>query len=94
MEKLTAREKEFVALGAAIGCNCVPCISFHVELAKKVGISDDCIKEALLLAEKVKRVPVKQVMNTAKAVLKGEKADSNSVEDFQSDCCCSEYFSS
>lgn len=34
---LGAKEKEFIALGIAIGVRCEPCIAFHVQALKKHG---------------------------------------------------------
>ena len=34
---LSVKEKEFVALGSALGQRCEPCINFHVEALMKAG---------------------------------------------------------
>jgi AhpD family alkylhydroperoxidase len=38
MTNLTPRETELVALGAAQGSNCVPCVEHHVPQARKAGL--------------------------------------------------------
>ncbi len=65
MESLSDRERELVALGAAISSNCVPCIEYHIPEAKKAGLSDPQIREAVKLADKVRRVPARKVLQTA-----------------------------
>ncbi|MEN9728404.1 MAG: hypothetical protein RL434_2770, partial [Pseudomonadota bacterium] len=40
MNILTLRERELVALGAALAANCVPCIEFHVPAARKAGLTE------------------------------------------------------
>jgi AhpD family alkylhydroperoxidase len=65
--RLSEKEKELVALGAALGSNCVPCIVFHVGVAKKVGIADEEITEAVELADRVRKMPAEQVLRTAYA---------------------------
>lgn len=40
MSLLTPREQELVALGAAMGSNCVPCIEFHVPASREAGLTD------------------------------------------------------
>jgi 4-carboxymuconolactone decarboxylase len=67
MNALSSRERELVALGAAIASNCVPCIEYHVPEARNAGLSDTQIKEALKIADKVRRVPARAVMRTALA---------------------------
>lgn len=69
MENLSKKEKEFVALGAALGSNCVPCIIYHIKESRKSGISDEQIRGAIELAEKVRKVPAEKVLNTAYAQL-------------------------
>lgn len=68
-ETLSPRERELTAIGAAIASNCVPCIEYHVPMARKVGLSDAQILEAVELADKVRRVPASKVLQTALALL-------------------------
>ena len=37
MSTLSLRDRELVALGAALASNCVPCIEFHVPAARKAS---------------------------------------------------------
>ncbi len=69
MEKLNSSERELVALGAALGCNCVPCIEYHIPEARKAGLSDSQINEAILLADKVRQVPARRVFSAAVGML-------------------------
>ena len=65
MAELTAREQELVALGAAIGSNCVPCVEYHIPAARKAGLNDVQIAEACQLADRIKQVPARKVYETA-----------------------------
>lgn len=65
MSKLTNTERELVALGAALGSNCVPCIEFHIPEARKAGVSDRQISEAIRLANQVRQVPARKVLAAA-----------------------------
>ena len=76
MNVLSDRDRELVAIGAAIASNCVPCIEYHVPAARKAGLDDGEIREAALLADKVKRVPARKVLETAKSLLGQEDTDS------------------
>jgi 4-carboxymuconolactone decarboxylase len=65
MNKLTTKERELVAIGAAIGSNCVPCVEYHIPEAKKAGLSDTQIFIAIQIADKVKKVPAQKVFQAA-----------------------------
>lgn len=72
MSQLNSREIELVALGAALGSNCVPCIEYHIPQARKAGLSDAEIHAAIVLADKVRQVPAKKVLETARNLLPSE----------------------
>ena len=74
MSELTPRERELVALGAAMGSNCAPCIEYHIPEARKAGLADSQIFEAIRLADKVRQVPARKVLNTAQGMLSGTSA--------------------
>lgn len=73
MNELNHRERELVALGAAMGSNCVPCIEYHIPEARQAGLSDAQIAGAIRLADKVRQVPARKLLDTAHRVL-GEPA--------------------
>ncbi len=74
MDTLTTKERELVALGAALGSNCVRCIEYHVPEARKAGLSDQQIREAIQLADKVRQVPARKVLDTALGLVAKEAA--------------------
>lgn len=69
MEKLSSAERELVALGAALGSNCVPCIEYHIPESRKAGLSAQQINEAIRLADKVRQVPARKVLAAALGLL-------------------------
>lgn len=69
MSTLNSRERELVALGAALSSNCVPCIEYHIQESRKVGLSDPEIREALEFADKIRKVPADKVLAAAKRQL-------------------------
>ncbi len=71
MDQLTTRERELVALGAALGSNCVPCIEHHIPEARKAGLTDGQIREAVELADAVRQVPARNVLAAALQHLDG-----------------------
>src|SRR5512140_657377 len=72
MSQLTVVERELVALGAALACNCVGCVEYHVAEARKAGLSDAQILEAIRLADSVRQVPSQKVLAAATSLLGGE----------------------
>lgn len=69
MHQLNPRERELVALGAALASNCIPCIDHHIPLARKLGLTNFQIREAIELADQVRQVPAKNVLAAAKLAL-------------------------
>ena len=61
----TAQAAEFVAIGAAIGANCEPCLRYHVREAEKLGISSADIARAIALAAQVKETPARTILKLA-----------------------------
>ena len=72
MIKLSRRERELVAIGAAIGSNCIPCVEYHISIARKEGITDAQILEAIEFANKVKEVSAKKVCEEAKKLISAD----------------------
>lgn len=95
MRELSARDYELVAIGAAIASNCIPCIEYHIPEARKSGLTDAQILEAVLVAEKLKLVPARKVLDSAKHLLNTEPYERNNsgcgcdkAEDQSADSCC------
>jgi AhpD family alkylhydroperoxidase len=81
MSGLQARERELVALGAAMGSNCVPCIEYHVPKARKAGLTDAQIRSAIRLADEVRKVPARKVLDAALQLLPDDALDAPSDPD-------------
>lgn len=69
MEKLDIAQRELVALGAAMGSNCVPCIEYHIPQARKADLTDEQIGEAISIADQVRKVPAQKVLAAAVGLL-------------------------
>jgi AhpD family alkylhydroperoxidase len=52
---LTNSERELVAIGAAIGAGCQPCLTYHLGAATQAGLSQAARLQALADGERVKR---------------------------------------
>jgi len=86
MTDLNPRDSELVALGAAMGSNCVPCIEYHIPEARKAGISDEQIHAAIRLADRVRRVPAQKVLDAALKALPGVVAARSSDDGKAAQC--------
>ncbi|HEY0847957.1 MAG TPA: carboxymuconolactone decarboxylase family protein [Noviherbaspirillum sp.] len=91
MNDLSLRERELVALGAAMGSNCAPCIEIHIPEARKAGLSDAQIAEAIQLVDKVRQVPARKVLAVASGLLQspltGTPAGSTNCAETSARCC-------
>ena len=87
MSELNNREKSLVALGAAIASNCVPCVEYHIPGAQRAGLSDIEIDKALEIADKVRQVPARAVLEAALARI--DSSPDVSADTTGSGCGCS-----
>lgn len=69
MNGLTPRDRELVALGAAMGSNCVPCVEYHIPEARNTGLADAEIHAAILHADKIRQVPARKTLQAAMNLL-------------------------
>jgi AhpD family alkylhydroperoxidase len=75
MSQLNLRDRELVSLGAALAANCIPCVEFHVPKAREAGISDAELREVLALANKVRQVSARKVLEVATLAVEGKNAE-------------------
>ncbi len=87
MSHLNERERELVAIGAAIGSNCVPCIEYHLPAGRKAGLENEELAEALELANKVKNVPAEKIYAVARKLVSGNQVDSDKGACSDDSCC-------
>jgi len=60
---------ELVAVGAAIGSNCEPCLEYHVTKARELGVDDAVIVRAVQTARTVKAAPARAIAKRAADLL-------------------------
>ena len=63
------KTKELIAVGAAIGGNCIPCLEWHYKRCIELGITKEEIKKAFKLVKIVKNVPIKKINELAQTLL-------------------------
>ena len=49
------RTKELIALGASVCAHCQPCLAYHVNKAKEIGIDDESIRAAIAVGHQVEK---------------------------------------
>jgi AhpD family alkylhydroperoxidase len=85
---LTLKEKELVAIGASIAGNCIPCLEWHYDKCKELGLSKQELAQAIAVAKKVKEVPNQKIYEVADQLnadhSKKAKGDANS----ENSACC------
>jgi AhpD family alkylhydroperoxidase len=69
MTGLTDKQREFVAIGAAVGAGCQPCTQYHVRAALKAGLGEEEILRALDQAEAARREGGVAVANVGRTML-------------------------
>lgn len=80
MTELTdAHISELAAIGAAVGANCEPCLTYHYQAARALGLSDTDVSLAARSAENVKQAPAKKITEHAASLLSGGSAPERSV---------------
>lgn len=75
MSDLAPRDLELVALGAAMGSNCVPCVEYHIPASRKAGLTDSEIHAAIQHADKIRQVPARKTLQAALTQLQSAADD-------------------
>jgi len=60
---------ELVAIGAAIGANCEPCLKYHYDQARRLGVAPAVMADAVRLAQTVKDTPARSMLELAAKLL-------------------------
>jgi AhpD family alkylhydroperoxidase len=70
MALLDAVTTEIVGIAAAVAGHCQPCLEYHVAEARRLGVRDDQIQEAVKLAEAVSRSGDKHMRDFARKAMR------------------------
>ena len=70
----TPQVQELVAIGAAIAANCEPCLKFHYDKARKLGVSARDMHSAVAVALAVKDTPARAMVDLASKLLRAPVA--------------------
>ena len=69
MSIYTEQVNELVAIAAAVGANCEPCLKHHYDLARKLGVSNEDMLAAVRMAQRVKQAPARAMLDLAGRLL-------------------------
>lgn len=72
--EITEQVRELVALGAAIGASCEPCLKYHVKKSRELGLSDAQMREAVAVGRMVKEASAKNIYALADKLIPEESA--------------------
>lgn len=73
--------RELIAIGASVGAHCQPCLAWHVDKARELGIDDEIIREAIEVGHMVEKGAM-SAMRKFSAELQTQKASADTA-------CCS-----
>lgn len=62
---LDIKTKELIAVGAAVAGNCIPCLQWHYNKCRELGVPVEDVKEAIEMAKMVKEVPINKINELA-----------------------------
>ena len=63
---------ELIALGAAIAANCQPCLKHHLNQARRLGVGDDEINQAIRVGKMVRNGAASQMNQLLSNVVEPE----------------------
>jgi AhpD family alkylhydroperoxidase len=70
---ITEQIRELIALGAATAAGCEPCFKVHHDLAQKLGLSHELLREAVRIGQAVKAASAKNILDLADRMLAGDE---------------------
>jgi len=69
---LTLKQKELIAVAVSLGAGCEPCYETHLEKARKLGNTNEEIREAIAVAEVVASGKVRMMVERIQAKEQGK----------------------
>ena len=63
------KTKELIAIGASVGAHCQPCLTYHVEKARGLGIDDESIRAAIETGHTVEKGAMSAMKNFSSGIL-------------------------
>jgi AhpD family alkylhydroperoxidase len=89
---VTPAVAELIAIGAAMGASCEPCLKYHYNNARKLGVTREDMAMAVKLADRVKRAPAQNMRVLADKLLGTSLSTDLPVDPKPGSCCSSVTF--
>jgi AhpD family alkylhydroperoxidase len=87
--KMNENTKELVAIGASLAAHCQPCLTFHVDKARKLGIGEDEINEAIAVGRMIRKGAMSAMDRFAESVVAAPENKPSPCCDNAAGNCCS-----
>jgi AhpD family alkylhydroperoxidase len=71
------KTKELIAIGASVGAHCQPCLTWHVEKARELGIDDETIRVAIETGHMVEKGAMSAMRKFSAEILHPQLANEN-----------------
>ena len=68
------RTRELIAIGASVGAHCQPCLAWHVDKARELGIDDETIRAAIEVGHMVEKGAMSAMRKFSAEILTQEAA--------------------
>jgi AhpD family alkylhydroperoxidase len=68
------RTRELIAIGASVGAHCQPCLAWHVDKARELGIDDETIRAAIEVGHMVDKGAMSAMRKFSAEILTQEAA--------------------
>jgi AhpD family alkylhydroperoxidase len=85
------RTKELIAIGASVGAHYQPCLTYHVEKAREMGVDDEEIRLAIETGHMVEKGAMSAMRKLSATVLDAPTSTTDcnsSVDNTPSKACC------
>ena len=85
------RTKELIAIGASVGAHCQPCLTYHVEKARELGIDDEDIRLAIETGHMVEKGAMSAMKKFSASILDAASSTTNcncSADNAPPKACC------
>ena len=70
------KTKELIAIGASVGAHCQPCLTWHVDKARELGIEEELIREAIETGHMVEKGAMSAMRKFSAGILTPRAASS------------------
>lgn len=68
------RTRELIAIGASVGAHCQPCLAWHLDKARELGIDDETIRAAIEVGHMVEKGAMSAMRKFSAEILTQEAA--------------------